>query len=72
MPSVTDLWRNSATLEFEAAMDKVDGADLAALKERYELAAVDVMGELEDEVSQYMDRIEADMGVLSSKKRGGR
>ena len=59
-------------IEFEAAMDKVDGADLAALKERYELAAVDVMGELEDEVNQYMDRIEADMGGLSSKKRGGR
>ena len=58
-------------IEFEAALNKVDGRDLELLRQRYESAAVDVMGELEDEVSQYGSRIEADIGQVRHRRNLG-
>ena len=57
-------------IEFEAALNKVDGHDLELLRQRYESAAVDVMGELEDEVNQYNQRIESDIGQAGLKTTG--
>ena len=57
-------------IEFEAALNKVDPRDLAALKQRYEVEAVKVMGALEEEVDRFGERIEADIsGVLKRHKR---
>ena len=55
-------------IEFEAALNKVDGHDLELLRKRYESAAVDVMGELEDEVNQYGSRIEADINQAGQRR----
>jgi hypothetical protein len=62
-------------IEFEAALNKVDGKDLDFLRRRYENEAVHLMGALETKVGEFEERIESDIaGALktrrSSKKKG--
>lgn len=46
-------------LEFEAALDKIDARDLAALRKQYEVEAIALDKQLEDRREQYGGRIEA-------------
>lgn len=46
-------------LEFEAALDKIDARDLAALRKQYEVEAIALDKRLEDRREEYDGRIEA-------------
>ena len=59
-------------LEFEASLDKIGDEDLAALRQRYEREALNLMGKLEDDVGDFGGRIEADIESLFSRVRARR
>ena len=59
-------------LEFEASLDKIGDEDLAALRQRYEREALNLMGKLEDDVGDFGGRIEADIESLFDRVRARR
>jgi len=54
-------------LEFEAAMNKLDGHDLAELRAQFETEAVDVVRKLDEDAETYKARIEAEIGEKLGK-----
>jgi len=56
-------------LEFEAAMDKVEQADLDVLRRRYESEALRLMGEIETQIGAYGTRIDADVQDVIDRAR---
>jgi hypothetical protein len=56
-------------LEFEAALDKVDQRDLDVLRRRYEGEALRLMGEIEEHVGAYDERISADVQEAIERAR---
>ena len=57
-------------LEFEASLNKIEGADLERLRRRYENEALSLMTLLEDDVRDFDARIDADLNrALEAARR---
>ncbi len=48
-------------LEFEASLNKIEGADLERLRRRYENEALSLMALLEDDARDFDERIDLDL-----------